>query len=141
MRVTRIALVAIAATAVTFGAATGASAATTRPGAPAQGHRTVDELRQHIDQHLGRLTAAATALRTRVDANTTLTAAEKAELDADITKLLTDAATARQQVDAATDKAGVRAASAALQTVHTDHAKLSTDRQAIRQAHKAAGKP
>jgi hypothetical protein len=100
--------------------------------------RSVAEIKQHIDRHLAMLTDRATAARRRVNSSSTLTAAEKAKLNADLDKLITDATTARRAVNAATDRAGLEAARPALKAVKADTQQVHKDLRAIRSKHGTA---
>jgi hypothetical protein len=115
--------------------ATTAAAATTPtppPGPSASpSHRSVADIKHHINMHLTKVIDQATAARKRVAADPNLTAAQKARLDTDLSKLIADATTARREVNAATDRAGLQAARPALEAVKADRHQLHKDWQAI----------
>lgn len=120
MRIVRALGLVVGATAALTGVAGPAFAATPEP------PRTVDTMKAKVDAKAQHITAKLQALQSRIDSKPKLSAA-KATLQADITKALADTATWRKQTDAATTKAGVRAADAAHQAVKADLAKLHTD--------------
>jgi hypothetical protein len=119
MRFARTLGTVAAATAVAVGAAAPAFATTPMPQTVAAVHTRVDAKAQHI-------TTKMQALQSRLTSRPALTAA-KDILQADITKILADTATWRQQVAAATTMAGIRAADPAHRLVKADLVKLHTD--------------
>ncbi|GAA1821470.1 hypothetical protein HC028_11310 [Planosporangium flavigriseum] len=122
--------------------ATAATAQTTPPPPPGASTSaspwSVAQIKHHVDSHLAKVIARATAARQRVNSDSTLTAAQKAKLNADLNKLITDATTARRKVDAANDRAGLEAARPALQAVKADRRQLYKDWEAIHGAHGTA---
>jgi Skp family chaperone for outer membrane proteins len=118
----------IALTAALVGAATAALAGMAGPAfavTPAP-PRTVESLKAQVDAKAEHITSKMQALQTRLATRPKLAAA-MTTLQADISKTLADTATWRKQVDAATTKAGVRAADPAHQVVKADLAKLHSD--------------
>ncbi|MGC9665434.1 hypothetical protein ACNTMW_02640 [Planosporangium sp. 12N6] len=124
--------------------ATAAAAQTTPPPPSPPGAGTsaspwsVSQIKQRLDAHLAKEINQATAARQRVNASSTLTAAEKAKLNGDLNKLIADATTARREVDAATNRAGLEAARPALQAVKADRQQVHKDWKAISGAHGTA---
>jgi hypothetical protein len=120
MRAIRVVGILVGATAAVAGVAGPAVAAT--PGPP----RTVVSLKARVDAKAAHITAKLQALRVRIAGKPQLVAA-RATLQADIVKTLVDTAAWRRRVDAATTKAGIRAADTAHQIVKADLAKLHRD--------------
>jgi len=120
MKIFRAAGLIVGATTVVVGLAGPAFATTPEP------PRTVESMKAKVDTKAAHITAKLQALQTRLATKPKLAAA-KTTLQADITKALADTATWRAQVDAATTKAGIRAADPAHVVVKADLAKLHTD--------------
>jgi Skp family chaperone for outer membrane proteins len=120
MRIALTAALAGAATAALAGMAGPAFAVTPAP------PRTVESLKAQVDAKAEHITSKMQALQTRLASRPKLAAAKTA-LEADISKTLADTDTWRKQVDAATTKAGIRAADPAHQAVKADLAKLHSD--------------
>jgi Skp family chaperone for outer membrane proteins len=120
MKIVRTLGLVIGATAAVAGMAGPAFAATPQP------PRTVEDLKAKVDTKADHITAKLQALQAKLATKPKLTAARTA-LQADITKALADTAAWRRQTDAATTKAGVRAAATAHQAVKADLAKLHAD--------------
>ena len=123
----RIAGVVLVAALATAGATTTAAYAGTPTKTVASVHAHVDARAQHINTKM-------MALKPRITANKHLTATSKTLLYADIAKVVTDTATWRKQIDAATTMAAIKAAAPAQRTVLADLAKLRTDLTAARAA-------
>src|SRR3954454_20416758 len=103
MKTMRFVGLLVGATAAVAGVASPASAATPAP------PRTVDSLKAKVDAKAEHITAKLQALQGRIAGKPQLAPA-RATLQADITKALADTVAWRTQVDAATTKAGIRAA-------------------------------
>ena len=131
MKTVRTVAVILGATIAVTGLAAPAFAATPEP------PRTVDTLKARVDTKANHITAKLQALQTRLATKPKLAAA-RTLLQADITKALADTATWRKQVDAATTKAGIRAADPAHQAVKVDLAKLLADLNAAKGPQAAA---
>lgn len=113
------------ATAAAVGAA--APAFATTPEAP----QTVADVKARVDGKAQHISAKMQALQSRLTARPHLAAAQNT-LQADITKILADTATWRQQIQTATTMAGIRAADPAHQAVKADLVKLHTDLEAAK---------
>jgi hypothetical protein len=110
---------------------TGASAAAEPP-------RTVESVQTKVKARTLHITSKMRTLQTKVAANKHFTAAVKASIQADITKVLTDTSVWRTKVASATTMAAIQAATPARKAVMLDLAKLRTDLAAARRK-KAAG--
>lgn len=132
MRIVRALGLVVGATAALTGVAGPAFATTPEP------PRTVETMKAKVDAKAEHITAKLQALQSRIGSKPKLASA-KATLQADITKALADTAAWRTQTDAATTKAGVRAADAAHQAVKADLAKLHTDLGTAKGLDKPAG--
>jgi hypothetical protein len=131
-RISIIALATLAATGATVTAANAAPASTTP-----QKH-TVQSVQAHVGVRVQHVTTKMQTLRVRITANKRFTVATKATLQADVAKVLTDAAAWRTRISAATTMVAIRAAAPAKVTVDNDLAKLRTDLTAARKQVTAA---
>jgi hypothetical protein len=89
--------------------------------------KTVASVHAHVDARAQHITAKMQALKPRITANTRLSAASKTMLFADISKIVTDTATWRRQIDAATTMVAIKAATPAQKAVLADLTKLRAD--------------
>jgi hypothetical protein len=128
MKSVRVIGLLVGVTAAVAGVAGPAFAATPAP------PRTVASLKARVDAKAEHITAKLQAMQSRIAGKPQLAAA-RAILQADIIKALADTAAWRQRVDAATTKAGIRAADPAHQIVKADLAKLHADLAAAKKIH------
>jgi hypothetical protein len=111
------------------------------PDAPKTGGGGITAIQQRVDARVAKLTTRLATIQSKVDASTKLSAADKATLDADLTKTVADLATAKQDVDAATTRADLKAARPALQTLRADVKQLVTDAKSIRSSNNTSNTP
>lgn len=100
--------------------------------APEPPKRTVASVQTRVNARALHITTKMRSLQTRVAANKHFTPTIKANLQAGISKVLTDTAAWRTKVAAATTMAAIQAATPARQVVKLDLAKLRTDLAAAR---------
>jgi len=119
-----------------------AAAALTATGAPAYAKttpsHTVEGVHAHVGARVLHITTKMQALKTKIAGKTHFSAAAKTLINADITKVVTDATAWRTQINAATTMPAIRAAAPARQAVVNDLAKLRTDIKAAKAAAAAA---
>jgi hypothetical protein len=123
MRITRtLRIVGMAAVATL--ATAGATTTVAYAGTPT---KTVASVHAHVDARAQHIQAKMQVLKPRIAANTRLSADSKKTLLADITKIVTDTATWRRQIDAATTMVAIKAATPAQKAVLADLTKLRAD--------------
>ena len=115
------------ATAVLIGLS--GAAATAAPEPP---RRTVASVQTRVNERALHITTKMRSLQTRVAANKHFTPAVKANLQAGITKVLSDTSVWRTRIAAATTMTAIQAAAPARRVVVADLAKLRTDLAAAR---------
>ena len=130
----RFGIVGLAAAAALGFTTTAASAATEPP------KRTVASVQTHVNARALHIIAKMRTLQPRVAANRHFTAAAKATIQADITKVLTDTSAWRTKIASATTLAAVQAAAPARRAVLLDVAKLRADLAAARRPSTPAAK-
>jgi hypothetical protein len=111
------------------------------PDAPKTGGGGITAFQQRVDARVAKLTTRLTTIQSKVDASTKLSPADKATLDADLTKTAADLATAKQDVDAATTRADLKAARPQLQTLRADVKQLIADAKSIRSSNNTSNTP